>query len=186
LALLDKDIKKYILNFGGKWGFSADNKIENENGNLLGKFIASSEDEYGEKQVLDSDGTIVFTIKKKFSFTSFKEPHKIKMPSGEHIGNVRRGKRWGYGKDMWVETPTEKILQTKVPIENEITEIKDATSQKIGHVKMEEFDTSEFLKGHPKSWILYVDDSKFDRLFLLALFLIMIHQRYTQNWGGGG
>ncbi len=186
MNLLDSEIQKYILNFGGKWGFSADNKIEDEKSNRLGKFIAGSEDEYGEKQVLNSDGDIVFTIKKKFSFTSFKEPHQIKVPSGEHIGNVRRGKRWGYGKEMWVETQDEKILHSKVPSDKEITEITDKTGKKIGHVNMEEFDTSEFLKGHPKSWVLYVDDLEFDRLFLLALFLIMIHQKYTQNVGGGG
>lgn len=186
MELLDNNIQKYILNFGEKWGFSDSNPIEDENGNALGNFRASSDAEYGQKQILDNHGNLVCSIKKKFSFTSFKEPHQIKMPSGEHVGDVRRGKRWGYGKDMWVESSNRKIIHSKVPDEKKVTPIIDNDKKQIGHVQLEDFTTSDFLKGHPKSWVLYVDELEFDRLLLLALFLEMIHQKYSQNLGGGG
>ena len=184
-GLLDEKNKTYVLNFGRDWGFSTDNKIENERGEVLGVYHADNDDEFGPKEVHDEKGKLLFTIDKKFSYTSFKEPHQIKMSDDSHIGDVRRGRKWGYGKDMWIDTKEGKLLHSRVPSDTGSTAITDNNGNRIAHVSLESEEFFEFLKGHPRSWVLHVE-KEYDRVFLLALFFTMIHQRYSTSLGGGG
>jgi len=174
---LDHQIKKYVLKPG-----ETSRILEDEKENRLGQVIETGGTINIGSCLFDDKNSIVLCIEKKFGWKTPENLIKIKDSSENHIGNIIKSGRWGSRKYVQIESlDGKKILKTEVLGSRKPMEIIDGAGNKIGDIFFKKRKLIDIFRAEPHVCTLNVKDLNFERIFLLAMFLILAYEPPTDG-----